>query len=78
MERFAGFRRFLPVSAALRSGFGVRSMEKPVNHVLKERTPIERREDEVTVDSDASFPASDPPSFNPGTTGAPGAKKKKR
>ena len=53
-------------------------MEKPNIHAPKERTPIERAEDEVTVDSDASFPASDPPSFNPGTTGAPGVKKRKK
>jgi hypothetical protein len=53
-------------------------MEKPYHHAQKERERIERKEDEVTADSDASFPASDPPSFNPGTTGAPQAEKKKK
>jgi hypothetical protein len=53
-------------------------MEKARRHALAERERIERNEDEVTVDSDASFPASDPPSFNPGTTGAPQAEKKKK
>jgi hypothetical protein len=44
-----------------------------------ERARTERKEDEVTTDSKASFPASDPPSFNPGTTGAhDGNKEKKR
>ncbi len=46
-----------------------------------ERERIERKEDEVTIDSDESFPASDPPSFNPGITGASDVeqdKKKKR
>lgn len=50
-------------------------MEKPRQHSKEERQRIERREDEVTVDSDESFPASDPPSFNPGVTGSPQAKK---
>ncbi len=52
-------------------------MEKQRQHKNEERARIERREDEVTIDSDESFPASDPPSFNPGVTGAPQAKKKK-
>ncbi len=51
---------------------------KPKEHAREERERIERKEDEVTVDSDESFPASDPPSFNPGTTGAKDAKKKKK
>ena len=34
-------------------------------------------EDKVVVSSDESFPASDPPSFNPGITGAADIKKKK-
>ena len=51
-------------------------MEKPKEHIQEERERIERKEDEVTLDSDASFPASDPPSFNPGTTGAKDVKKK--
>jgi hypothetical protein len=53
-------------------------MEKPKEHVKDERSRIERKEDEVTIDSDESFPASDPPSFNPGVTGAPQTKKQKR
>ena len=53
-------------------------MENPQNHKRAERERIELKEDEVTVDSDASFPASDPPSFNPGVTGAPKVKKQKR
>jgi hypothetical protein len=44
--------------------------ETPKEHAQEERERIEREEDKVTVDSDESFPASDPPSFNPGTTGA--------
>ena len=53
--------------------------EKPVEKkVQKERDRIEKQEDEVVVSSDESFPASDPPSFNPGVTGAADGKKKKR
>ena len=52
-------------------------MEKPKHHVEKERERIEREEDTVVVNSDESFPASDPPSFNPGVTGASDSKKKK-
>lgn len=52
--------------------------EKPKEHAREERERIERKEDEVTVDSDESFPASDPPSFNPGVTGAHDVKKKKK
>lgn len=51
--------------------------DRPKDHARKERERIERQEDEVTVDSDESFPASDPPSFNPGTSGAARGKKKK-
>jgi len=51
--------------------------EKPKDHAQDERKRIERKEDEVTVDSDESFPASDPPSFNPGVTGTPRDKTKK-
>jgi hypothetical protein len=43
----------------------------------KERGRIESQEDEVVVSSDESFPASDPPSFNPGVTGASDVKRKK-
>ena len=52
--------------------------DKPVEREAeKERGRIERQEDEVVISSDESFPASDPPSFNPGVTGAADAKKKK-
>ena len=52
--------------------------ETPRDHAQKERERIERKEDEVTLDSDESFPASDPPSFNPGITGAKDVKQKKK
>ncbi|WP_156380675.1 hypothetical protein [Pseudolabrys sp. Root1462] len=54
--------------------------DKPKNHADKERRRIEKEEDSVVVNSDESFPASDPPSFNPGTTSANDVKelKKKR
>ena len=43
--------------------------EKPKQHAEKERERIVKEEDEVVISSDESFPASDPPSFNPGVTG---------
>lgn len=43
--------------------------DKPKHHVERERRRIEKEEDPVVINSDESFPASDPPSFNPGTTG---------
>lgn len=52
-------------------------MEKPRKHTKDERECIERREDEVTINSNESCPASDPRSFNPGVTGATEAKKNK-
>ncbi|MCF8476343.1 MAG: hypothetical protein K9G60_04890 [Pseudolabrys sp.] len=52
--------------------------EKPKDHAAEERKRIEQEEDQVTIDSDESFPASDPPSFNPGITGAADVKKKKK
>ncbi len=51
--------------------------EKPRQHTEDERKRIEVEEDEVTLNSDESFPASDPPSFNPGVTGSTEVKKKK-
>ena len=51
--------------------------EKPRQHAEDERKRIESEEDEVTISSDESFPASDPPPFNPGTTGAADVKKKR-
>jgi len=54
------------------------NFEKPKHHVEAERERIEQEEDEVVISSDESFPASDPPSFSPGVTGARDVKKKKR
>ena len=53
-------------------------IEKPKDHADAERKRIEKEEDQVTIDSDESFPASDPPSFNPGVTGAADVTRKKR
>lgn len=53
--------------------------EKPVEkQTQKERERIEKQEDEVVVSSDESFPASDPPSFNPGITGTHDGHKNKK
>jgi hypothetical protein len=52
-------------------------MEKPKPRLEQERERIELEEDKVAVNSDESFPASDPPSFNPGVTGSSETKKKK-
>ena len=54
-----------------------KTAEKPKQHAEEERTRIKKEEDKVTVSSHESFPASDPPSFNPGVTGAADVKKKK-
>ena len=53
------------------------SDEKLKERVRDERERIKRKEDEVTRDSEQSFPASDPPSFNPGTASANDVKKKR-
>jgi len=52
--------------------------EKPKQHADDERQRIESEEDVVTINSDESFPASDPPSFNPGVTGSTETKKIKK
>ena len=52
--------------------------DKPVEkEAEKQREDMKEHEDQVVVSSDESFPASDPPSFNPGITGAADIKKKK-
>ena len=42
----------------------------------QDREAMKEKEDKVVVSSDDSFPASDPPSFNPGITGASDIQKK--
>lgn len=50
--------------------------EKPVEKQAEDdRERMKKHADEVVVSSDDSFPASDPPSFNPGITGAADVKK---
>jgi len=51
--------------------------ERPSQHAEDERERIKAEEDVVTINADESFPASDPPSFNPGVTGSTEVKKKK-
>jgi hypothetical protein len=54
------------------------TLDTPIEKkIAKERERNKRRADEVGVASDDSFPASDPPSFNPGITGASDVDRKK-
>ena len=54
-------------------------MEKPHQHAEEERARIERKEDDVVITSDDSFPASDPPSWTPVSgVGSHETKKKKK
>jgi len=75
----AVFRESPPATAPWRAppDTEVAHDRKAQQHAEEERDRIEREEDEVVVSSDESFPASDPPSFNPGVTGANDVKKKK-
>jgi len=53
--------------------------QRPVEKEAEdEREKMKEQEDKVVVSSDDSFPASDPPSFNPGVTGAADVTKKKK
>jgi hypothetical protein len=56
-----------------------KTKERRVEKEAEEHREQMRKEaDEVTISSVDSFPASDPPSFNPGITGASDVHKKKK